>query len=110
MKIFVDLTCKPCKGFVAVLCVPISTYMQEIGRAGRDGLLETATIFYTNRDTAENVKHHREEMRDICLIKSCRRAKLLSYFGDKTVLLTSHTCCDNCRLTCKCESCLQVTL
>ena len=82
--------------------------MREIGRAGRDGLLATATIFCTNRDIAANVKHLREEMRDICLIKSCRQAKLLSYFGDKTVLLTSHTCCDNCRLTSKYESCLQV--
>ena len=100
MKIFVDLTCKPYNEFLAVLCVPISAYMQEISRAGRDGLLATATIFYTNRDIAANGKHLSEEMRDVCLITSCRWAKLLSYFGGKTVQLTSHTCSDNCRLTC----------
>ena len=42
----------------------VREYMQETGRAGRDGSAATAVLYYNNRDIAKNRKGITEEIRD----------------------------------------------
>ena len=88
----------------------IEAYYQETGRAGRDGEPADAWMVYGLQDVimlrqmlskseaAENIKQLEqrklEAMLGFCEIIACRRASLLSYFGEKP----NETCgnCDNC--------------
>jgi len=90
-------------------------YYQQIGRCGRDGLESTCEMFcneadfsiyissYYTRSLPPEVKMFREESVDIfqnfCMDdESCRRAKLLEYFGH-TVPFEGGRCgtCDTCK-------------
>lgn len=82
--------------------------MQEIGRSGRDGLASEAILYFNKRDIASNVKYLREEMKSFCLLTTCRRAGLLSYFGNNFMNETVHPCCDNCMSKCECSLCVNV--
>jgi ATP-dependent DNA helicase RecQ len=90
---------KPDVRFVAHLNLPksIEAYIQETGRAGRDGLASTAIMFYNNQDLVRTLqmienteaafeqlqlnRYKFERMMGICEITSCRRQGLLAYFG-----------------------------
>ena len=80
--------------------------MQEIGRAGRDGLTSTAQLMYNASDIAANIADMSEDMRKYCLTTDCRRLVLSNYFGyvieQKEII---HECCDNCAKHCKCSYC-----
>lgn len=90
--------------FYCLLCV--AGYIQESGRAGRDGEHAVATIYCNASDLAPNVTHLSDEMRDYCKTTRCRRELLMDHFGFPVeVIEPKHTCCDNCEKLCKCEDC-----
>jgi ATP-dependent DNA helicase RecQ len=102
---------KPDVRFVAHLDLPKSVegYYQETGRAGRDGLPATAWLAYGLQDVVQqrrmidqsegDLAHrrmlatHLEAMLALCETVSCRRVRLLEYFGQD-----SSPCgnCDTC--------------
>ncbi|HEY6748203.1 MAG TPA: DNA helicase RecQ [Mycobacteriales bacterium] len=102
---------KPDVRFVAHLDLPKSVegYYQETGRAGRDGLPATAWLAYGLQDVVQqrrmidqsegDLAHrrmlatHLEAMLGLCETVSCRRVRLLAYFGQD-----SGPCgnCDTC--------------
>jgi len=91
---------KPDVRFVAHLDLPKSVegYYQETGRAGRDGLPATAWLGYGLSDVVQlrrlieasegdlahrrRLSAHLDAMLALCETVQCRRAQLLSYFGE----------------------------
>ena len=88
----------------------VREYMQETGRAGRDGLYSTAVLHYNNRDIAINRKGISEEIRDYCRLDSfCMRKYLLDCLDANSGAkgqLVGHLCCSNCKLVCECSDCI----
>lgn len=104
---------KPDVRFVAHLDLPKSVegYYQETGRAGRDGAPSTAWMAYGLQDVVQQRKliqggegdeafrrraaAHLDSMLALCETVQCRRAQLLTYFGQDP---TAPSCgnCDTC--------------
>ncbi|MEU4997498.1 DNA helicase RecQ [Streptomyces sp. NPDC021622] len=104
---------KPDVRFVAHLDLPKSVegYYQETGRAGRDGLPSTAWMAYGLQDVVQQRKliqggegdeafrrraaSHLDSMLALCETAQCRRAQLLTYFGQEA---EGQSCgnCDTC--------------
>ena len=89
-------------------CEDIESYMQETGRAGRDGLPSTVDLFCAVKDSAQHVN---DKMKQYCKLKSrdCRRQFLLQEFDVHETFtdLSACKCCDLCLPNCTCESCKQ---
>lgn len=83
----------------------IEAYLQETGRAGRDGQAATATLYYTNVDLGQLED---ESIKEYCRNKTtCRREMLLKDFDNLTDSTTDTlcACCDICELKCTCSHC-----
>ncbi len=79
-------------------------YVQECGRAGRDGELSCATILKNNADL--NKQYTTQHMIDYCNNKSaCRRRILFEDFPGCQFTFNGCKCCDVCQLSCKCGQC-----
>jgi superfamily II DNA helicase RecQ len=67
-------------------------YVQEVGRAGRDGQAAEAVLYFNNSDLAE--KPVENTMIEFVRSKSCRRQYLSTYFD--TPFESVSNCCDVC--------------
>lgn len=87
-----------------------AAYIQEIGRAGRDGEDAIATLWFNKSDIGKDKTHLMDDMRKFCMINSCRRDFILKYFGFELeeVIDPLHNCCDNCAVQCSCDTCTVV--
>lgn len=77
----------------------LEKYLQEIGRAGRNGQQAHAICFFNNSDIAKNRKGLDEAVIKYVENQStCLRKQLVEYFGYNTVLYTGlpSSCCSNC--------------
>lgn len=91
-------------------------YYQETGRAGRDGDNAHCLLFYTYRDRVtiefmidkgdgnyEQKQRQRDNLQQMIMYcenkMDCRRAQVLSYFGEHFSPMDCANTCDNCRRT-----------
>lgn len=96
-----------CKGVCRVIHFGppnnVDAYIQETGRAGRDGMQSIAYLVYEG----PMLKHVDKHIKKYISSDSCRRKTLLQHFdncSDIDSVEPLHLCCDNCAITCKCGS------
>lgn len=78
----------------------IESFVQESGRAGRDGNPSLSLVLYKGL----MLNHVERDIKDFVKTKNCRREMLLRHFtvADSSIDGPSHTCCDNCAAKCEC--------
>ena len=87
----------------------IREYMQETGRAGRDGKPSTVILHYNNKDIATNRTEISDDIRAYCrLEKACLRKFLLKCLdvGETDENTLGHRCCSNRKCNCNCQDCI----
>ena len=85
----------------------VESYVQESGRAGRDGKVACAITFFKASDL--DVRRVSKDMIHYCQNKDCcRRSLLFSHFDDALQESKPHgcVCCDECALSCQCGDCM----
>ena len=88
----------------------ISEYVQESGRAGRDGISSSSVLIHYPGSTGKAKCD--KEMKDFLKEESsCRRELVLKHFASRKGewTLPKHKCCDKCTCNCKCDgdSCME---
>ena len=85
----------------------VESYIQQIGRAGRDGKQASALMFH-----GKQFKRHCENaILTYCDVESCRRDFLFRDFSTykrNNDVSIGCKCCDNCSRLCKCIMCICV--
>lgn len=85
----------------------IREYVQETGRAGRDGQQSFAVLYYNNRDIAKNREGMSDVIRQFCRLEdSCLRKFLLNSLDATDTKCIGHLCCSYCESVCDCDDCL----
>ena len=80
----------------------IETYIQECGRAGRNGETSRAVLYQTR----SGMKRVSSCMKQYCVKNDvCRRVILSSYFDSKYESVSGCACCDVCATLCSCDGC-----
>lgn len=72
----------------------LEIYIQEIGRAGRNGTPAEAVLYYNKFDINRNNTFINQAVKDYCEELGCLRKFLLTYFGFKCE--KQRACCKNC--------------
>ena len=87
----------------------LRAYIQETGRAGRDGKPAQAILHYNNRDIARNKRDMEDGMRAFCRSDACLRYQMLDALDFRTgsAISPMHDCCSNCEHQCNCRNCKQ---
>ena len=84
----------------------IESYVQQTGRAGRDGKQLWASLYFSLSDK----KYTAKAMMGYCTnVLLCRRQLLFMDFCDDTLVVSpiiGCNCCDVCSKSCKCETCV----
>jgi superfamily II DNA helicase RecQ len=76
-------------------------YVQEIGRAGRDGLHASANLYYNASDIARNILALSSAMRDYCTVRTCKRQYIANYFMYDLPGMEKQFCCISCQMDCE---------
>ena len=82
----------------------VESYVQETGRAGRDGHAAVATLV---KKSIPGVKRNQDMLEYASNNSKCRRDILFSYFDEyqRTFGAPLCMCCDVCAKLCQCLSC-----
>ena len=86
----------------------VESYIQEVGRAGRDGLEAAAILHYTGADLG--ARHVENTIKEYCRNQDkCRRELLFMDFDEPDSSLSRSVsgckCCDICSAKCSCGTC-----
>ena len=93
---------KDIRRIVHIFCPStMETYLQDIGRAGRDSQGGHAIMCVNAHDMAS--RKVMQKMKDLTSTDGYRRASILAHFGTESLKMDPHQCCDNCLLLCSCS-------
>ncbi|KAK3083533.1 hypothetical protein FSP39_024864 [Pinctada imbricata] len=85
----------------------MTSYLQEIGRAGRRGQDASATLYFNKSDIASNLPGIETDIVQYCMSETCLRSNLLKAFcyEKSESSPVGCKCCSICKRSCDCLSC-----